>query len=425
MSWRNRLRRWTRWQTAIGKTDPNLPSVESDKNQVPEPPSITEPEPVDSQLQGQIHANLPVSPGNEADRLHEKAKKLYELEKSGLWKTTPVTLTTATVGNVLHQASSEPGVFDLSKPVAFDGREIKQTRTLFAPSTKNLSRLISGMNKSSTPSSSLIMKFLPSPWPGQNGKSLKKFPPLEMHFDISRTAENRFNLSNMIATTEDVCNDVMLPDKTLDIRFRQKTFFPFDAANLEHYPQITEFLEASQLGQRVNVMTPPELVVPIPTFMCNAKSGMKASDASTDVRYLFAGLAYQTHASYDFQNWELRYSSINSGKADGRRAELTLHPTRSKTGEPRAADKDRTLDQELTLDYINSAYALVDTLDTLEQPVLRMVGSEPSRGLDSKINYEFLPSVRYCEASSANNMPQQFRYLAKHINFGEETEATA
>jgi hypothetical protein len=216
----------------------------------------------------------------------------------------------------------------------------------------------------------------------------------------------------------------MLPDKALDIRFRQTTCFPFIAANLDAYPQIAKFLEASQLGQRVNIITPPELVVPIPNFMCNLKSGTKATKgASTDVRYLFAGLTYRTQINYDFRDWRLRYTSINSGKADGRHAELTLHPARMSRLE--TASEDRALNQELTLDYIKSAYALVDTLDSLDKPVPQKMGSHALHGPYPVIGYENIPSVLYYDAQKSTSISRQFKHFSRSIDFQDVNDDVA
>ncbi|OBT85795.1 hypothetical protein VE02_06038 [Pseudogymnoascus sp. 03VT05] len=430
MSWRNRLRRWARWQTPIEKADSEeaLGIEEGDKKEL-DLPSKAEEQGLASQAEHDA-LGLSMSPHHKANRLDEEKVRQYELQESNLWNTTPITSTSATVGNVLHQALPGSGPVDASKPVHFDGKEVMNSRTLFVPSTKNLSRLVSGMgnDRDTRTSSVLTMKFLPSPWSGETMKQLSKFPTLEMMFSMTSTAENRFKLANMVAITEDICSDVMLPDKALDIRFRQRTSFPFIAANLEAHPQIAEFLEASQLGQRSNVMTPPELVVPIPDFMSSLKGDKgPASSASTAVRYMFAGLTYRTQISYDFRDWRLRYSSVNSGKADGRCGELTLLPRHKKSSEVVAGKSELALNRELTIDYIKSAYALVDTLENLDKPVARRTESnelKPPRSPDSLVGYEYIPSVHYTRPDRTST-PQKFRYFDRGISFEDENDDTA
>lgn len=431
MSWRNRLRRWSRWQTPIEKADSEEAiGIEEGDRQELDLPSKAEEQGLASQAEHQDLGSLSMSPHHKANRLDVERVKQYELQESNLWSTTPITSTSATVGNVLHQTlpGSEP--VDVSKPVHFDGKEVLNSRTLFVPSTKNLSRLVSGMgnDRDTRTSSVLTMKFLPSPWSGESMKQLSKFPTLEMMFSMTSTAENRFKLANMVAITEDVCSDVMLPDKALDIRFRQRTSFPFIAANLEAHPQIAEFLEASQLGQRSNVMTPPELVVPIPDFMSSLKGDKgPASSASTAVRYMFAGLTYRTQISYDFRDWRLRYTSVNSGKADGRCGELTLLPRHKKSNEVVAGKSERDLNQQLTMDYIKSAYALVDTLESLDKPVARRTHSNelnPRRSPDSLVGYEYIPSVHFT-GPNRTSTPQQFKYFDRDISFEDENDDTA
>ncbi|ELR03187.1 hypothetical protein VC83_02309 [Pseudogymnoascus destructans] len=431
MSWRNRLRRWSRWQTPIKKADSEetLGIEEGDKKAL-DLPSEAEEQGLASQAEHNALGNSFMFPHYKANKLDEKKARQYELQESNLWSTTPITSTSATVGNVLHQAIPGSGPVDVSKPVHFDGKEIMNSRTLFVPSTKNLSRLVSGMrnDRYTRTSSVLTMKFLPSPWSSENMKQLSKFPTLEMMFSITSTAENRFKLANMVAITEDICSDVMLPDKALDIRFRQKTSFPFIAANLEAHPQIAEFLEASQLGQRSNVMTPPELVVPIPDFMSSLKGDKgAASSASTAVRYMFAGLTYRTQISYDFRDWRLRYSSVNSGKADGRFGELTLLPKHKNSSEVVTGTNELALNQELTVDYIKSAYALVDALEGLDKPVARRTEPnelKPPRSPDSLVGYEYIPSVHYT-GPNRTSTPQQFKYFDRDISVEDENDDTA
>lgn len=429
MSWRDRLRRWSRWQTPIEKADPEeTRSIEEGGDKALDLPSKTEEQNLKTKAEHQAPGSVSMSPHHKAIKLDEEKVKQYELQESNLWSTTPITSTSATVGNVLHQTLPGSGAIDVSKPVHFDGKEIMNTRTLFIPSTKNLSRLVSGMGnyRDTRNSSVLTMRFLPSPWSGENVKQLSKFPTLEMRFSMTNAAENRFTLANMVAITEDVCNDVMLPDKALDLRFRQRTSFPFIAANLGAYPQIAEFLEASQLGQRATVMTPPELVVPIPDFMSSLKGDKgAASSASTAVRYLFAGLTYRTQISYNFRDWRLRYTSINSGKADGRCGELTLLPKHQKSSEEIAGKNERALNQELTMDYIKSAYALVDTLESLDKPVVRRTESKPSQSPDSVVGYEYIPSVHYTGPNRTRSTPQQFNYFDRGISFEDENDDTA
>ena len=408
MSWRNRLRRWTRWQTSIGKVD-SKPRGTDEKGW--------------EQLEEVKSSFTPTH--HKAKKRNEKEIKQYELQESNLWSTTPVTSTMATVGHVLHQTFPSSGIVDVLKPVRFDVKEADNSRTLFVPSTKNLSRLIEGMSSSTLPSSTLTMKFLPSPWFSQKERPSSSFPALEMRFDISGTMENNFNLTNMVAITEDICNDVMLPVKALDIRFRQKTCFPFIAANLEAYPQIARFIEASQLGQRVNIMTPPELVVPIPNFMCSQKSTTDATNGtSTDVRYLFAGLTYRTQIKYDFQDWCLQYTSVNSGKADGRCAELSLIPAHKNLNELEPSKVKPVFDEDLFADYIRSVYFLVDKLGNLDQVDTREAAL--SREVKTPlIKHWHAPSFDHGGAQKQTDIAGNFTYFPKSIDFrGEFDNAT-
>jgi len=233
----------------------------------------------------------------------------------------------------------------------------------------NLSQIISmGDNESTKPVTSLRMRFIPSPWNSTGPTALKAYPPIEMRFSMDEQTKN-LELKDVLAITESAVSDVMLPERAVDLRFRQRTTARLSTLHNHQLSQIEEFLNASQLNvENGRLMTPPSLVLPIAKHLVSPKS---MPDADTlDVEYLYAGLEYCNTFTTIFQGWKLLYTSIEGGKADGRRSELSLRPSRVLDHE-NLAEKglDTAQLQELrSKQFIRSAYALVDAIESPTEP---------------------------------------------------------
>jgi hypothetical protein len=98
-------------------------------------------------------------------------------------------------------------------------------------------------------------------------------------------------------------------------------------------------------------------MIPIAAHMSNSPGfellGPGTKDAEMqEVEYLFAGLEIRKTISMDFEGWRLVYTSVEAGKAGGRRGELRLRPTRT------VESDDPKLESEEA--FLESAFRLAD-----------------------------------------------------------------
>jgi hypothetical protein len=367
---------------------------------------------LDNEPQEQTKPGLAVE---KAEGSEAGLKEQYQSDEHRLWNSDPTIFTSAIVGNILHEVLAEE-ILDHTKSVTLDNQDAAKTRKLFVPSTRNLSRLVESMNGSTTRTSSFVMRFLPSPWSTQGEKSLKAFPILEMHFHKTRKGE--LALARLLAFTEGSSNDIMIPDRTLDLSFRQNTAFAYIPENLKFYPQITNFLKNTELDlTKGKILTPPELVVSIPEFMCNGVGKSFQNKPTLDVSYLFAGLQFRNHISLNFDGWRLRYTSINGGKAAGQRAEVSLHPVR-KAGE-KGEKGEQT--EKLVNDFVTSAFGLVEALENPPPVQVRKLNVDPLER-DPAIRHVRVPLVERVLMNKKLGKARLYKYFAKSIDLRSELD---
>jgi len=186
-----------------------------------------------------------------------------------------------------------------------------------------------------------------------------------MWFAVDRKSKE-LHLTDVAAVLESTASDVMLPNRILDLRFQQKTTAHLRIRTLHQLPQISEFLKASQLNlTRGRLETPPGLTLPIANHLCDNSASevpRKVEGKSIDTEYIFGGLEYRNTLTLDFKGWQLLYTSIEGGKADGRRSELSLRPRRVDN----AISESKKSSIMLTDDFIRTAYRLVDSLANSE-----------------------------------------------------------
>lgn len=359
MSWRDRLQQWVR---------------------------LISPTPLRAQ-QGMAGSWSELQPGKDVvnstittpDTIENTPSAIEPSSDHPKWSTRTFTSTTATVGHILHSVPSTTPTPEIHTSSPFD-LSTSHT-TIFRPFTLNLSRFLrSTQLPPPTTTSSLVMKFLPSPWATatttRGTDAVGAFPALEFNFEVlTKDSEDKgLELRDVLAVTETTKRDVMLPALPLDLRFRQRTTATL--RNGGEVPQIREFLEASQLDiNKGRLETPPGLTVPIAKHLVSVSgttvSGTTGATESTttagdvpigeeevEVQYLFAGLEYRNTLTFKsaFRGFTLRYTSVEGGKADGRRSELFLLPSKTTSVDP----------EEATRAYVKAAFSLVKTLSAFD-----------------------------------------------------------
>jgi hypothetical protein len=322
--------------------------------------------------EGSLSANLahiPVSVGLSQKDISQPNAEGIPQKPSGyiFWDRQTFTTTSAFVGHVLQEV---PGTSEIATRLPGD---TAFRRTIFRPTVINISRLLGAMPPlNRLPQTSLVMRFIPSPWTSEGSQTLTSLPPIEMRFTVDRETKE-LQLKDVIAVVESAASEIMLPDRALDLRFHQRTTSRLRTLHHHQLPQISGFLKLSQLNlMRGRLETPPGLTLPIATHLCGgdlSQTLFSSPEKSVDAEYIFGGLEYRSTLSFDFEGWNLLYTSVEGGKADGRRAELRLRPRRISYD----TLQERKSAAVWTEEFVEAAYRLVDTLENFGTPSVHYV----------------------------------------------------
>ncbi|KUJ23624.1 uncharacterized protein LY89DRAFT_777338 [Mollisia scopiformis] len=345
LNWRQRMRDWTRFVAPLSKepaytaqtisepTLSSLPTTRSSDTETPTPAQDSE------QRDSPLH-----------------------------WSKRYFTETSALMGTVLHSKPNKIDIGPKSTPMNTPG-------LVHAFSTKvpNLSRVLSkaGAPLKSKTIDRLVLRFQPNPFflvvkRDRHSKypsfkksmpigveALSAFPSLEMTFSIDGNKNTK--LEGVNAIMHEKKTDVMLPDSAVDIRFQQRITSRLTRKFLK---PIKNFLAESQLSlaSKGKLDTPPTITLPISAHLCQGEGfkllGLKETDKhleDREVQYLFAGLEVHSTLVFDWKDFRVCYTSIEAGKAGGRRAELKLRPVRG----------GAVVSEE---DFVAAAYRLADML---------------------------------------------------------------
>lgn len=409
LSWRDRLRQWTRWTTPISKEaeskDNAVQKVEESKKA--KKPLL--PVPIDSKSHDEprdakqsILSDIAAS---------ESLKWWYKGEPRFTGPPKPDgpdvaywdgpndigVETSAIMGSVLHNI---PPSSSSAEPSQCNPLFVNAVRS-FSTSVPNISRILAAAVASNRrPTESVVTRFLPNPFAlSPTGKSpigsevLSAFPPVEIRFGVRRETKDLFiNYIRAVLSTEN--SDLMLPDSPIDIRFQQRTTSRLHCTTYNWPEALRDFLEKSNLtldfekGGGLN--TPPSLMIPIASHMCKSPGfellGIGKNDAEThDVEYLFAGLEIRKTIAMEFEGWRLLYTSVEAGKAGGRRGELRLRPARMSKGDDPSKETEAA--------YLESAFRLADGSYTatevrrIIQDYIRTVPTAKGRNVDRDFKY--------------------------------------
>ena len=374
MSWRNKMRHWARWESPIEKAVGKPVDV---KEYIMELDDLVKPEETAPTPKEEVAA---APPQDELVPVAEsEAVEASNVEEGALWQARP-RKSYAMIGNLLHEQDIQTTINP--KPVEFN---VKDTRTLFTTNNRNLASLVDHLRAFES-RQRVFLKFLPSPWTPRGGEALSVFPAVEMEFQNPAYADAPLVLNNVHAISEEVHNDIMLPDKTLDLSFRQRQSFQISSKKAMQLPQIADFLTKSRLNpSRSEVLTPAELTLPIPSYICRNPSSVFGEKEQLEVPYLFAGLEFRESATFNYNNWLLRYRTINGGKAAGQWSEFSLDYQRTPDAQKLLSSEVENTDEVLR-SFTTEVFRLVDDLDT------------PHQEGETEITHEYLPSVRRCDS---------------------------
>ncbi|KAG0651571.1 hypothetical protein D0Z07_1726 [Hyphodiscus hymeniophilus] len=387
LAWRERLGQWSRWVTPISRDT----GVEDKATKSSGADRIT----VDAQrdTSNGLETQHEVENGSRKMPATTQRAKPRVPPPAGvaIWSDEINVQSSALMGAVLYDQSQLPAKDSPKDPSFADA-----TRS-FSTSIPGISRLLASASASDKQASeSIIMKFLPNPFFSPSGEQVpigsaarSAFPPIEMRFAVDpRTRLMELDFVHAIHSTEN--SDLMLPDSPMDIRFQQITTSRLYYNRRRLPPWIANFLAASNLTldySRGGLQTPPSLMIPIASHICNKDAfGLLGSDKvlkeNQNVEYLFTGLEIRKTISMGFKGWRLLYTSIEAGKAGGRRGELRLRPARIvESGDPALETAEAF--QETAFQLADTSYTAVKLQKILGKLVRSVVMHRDKIGPDA------------------------------------------
>ncbi|KAH6668199.1 mitochondrial inner-membrane-bound regulator-domain-containing protein [Halenospora varia] len=329
LSWRDKLRSWTRWIVPIGKA--STERVEED-----------------------VLVHRPGPKGPKTKKASKNANKAREAQQRGgdVWDVEYATRSSAILGSVLH---NHP---DTSKNMPSTPWGTHATRRVFDTSLPSVSNVIKHADIiRKAPIESLVLRFLPNPFqidPRTNNAVgagvFSAFPPIEMTFNIHKDTRG-LKLSGVDAIVEEGGTDLMLPDHAADVRFQHRTTSRLRAEKLNMVP-IKNFLRSSILSavdRRVDL--PATIKMPISRHLCYtpglAELKMDLGQDIYDVEYLFVDREKRKTMFLTFQDWKMDFTTVDAGKtSDNKTRMIRLRPT--KVGSPGSPQEFTAVVYELT-----------------------------------------------------------------------------
>lgn len=350
LPWRDRMRHWVRWTAGVAK--------DSHKTSGSSSGALSKEVPVNEAMK-----KMAMSVNRKQLSPADKALHPGQIQDYIRWEDQTFTTSSIVLGHILHESD---GQAPIAAPLA-NASTVKGTK--FLPTTQNLAQLLSDNELTTTePQASVRMRFVPSPWTSTGPKATRTFPPVDMRFSINEETK-QLELEDVVAVMQSTASDVMLPDCALDLRFRQSITCRLRTLHSNQLESIKDFLLASQLNiTNGPLVTPSSLTIPISRHMFKHDDDTNI-EAPASVEYLFAGLEYRKTFSTAFDGWKLMYASIEGGKAEGRRTELSLRPTRVNTNENLARSSPQSYKERSADRFIEAAYKLVDALEETESNV--------------------------------------------------------
>ncbi|KAG4437480.1 hypothetical protein IFR05_007035 [Cadophora sp. M221] len=411
LPWREQLRDWTRW------TAPTTKEAAKELKPVTLEPILV------SQL------NSP----------REQGKATGEAgAQSTHWNDSYFTETSAVIGKVLHSNLT----FLNSPPIPLTLGGPNQTHT-FCTQVQNLSRVLSKTQvlQGGARTDSLFLRFLPNPFVttihARHGKHAQKkplktmaigsqallaFPTIEMRLKIDPETKHA-RLADVKAIVQESNTDVLLPHNNTDVRFQQRTTSRILKRALRPVREYLQKCNLSLKGTEI-LQTLPSITIPIEKHLCRGegfkllddveiKGNRHPSPDVRDVEYLFAGLEIRSSLSFEYNSWPLLYTSIEAGKAGGRRAELKLRPI---LGGNLPLPGNKIPDEN---DFITMAYKLASDIgDQDSENLVPNILAAPRRvtmttDVDPKV-------ARLVQSDGPGVVRPAFKYFARRVKLGPD-----
>ena len=153
-------------------------------------------------------------------------------------------------------------------------------------------------------------------------------PWLRLHIGIDAMQRQvTLKLASLVCQTEEL--DLLLPSRPADLRLEAEKCL---SSSKEIDPAIAKFIRESELDiwGTGRLQTPPRLSISIPDMACSHLPESVATklekDGSHEIPavYIFQHLEHHSHMIMDYEGHSLRYSTVEAGRARGRRQEMRV-----------------------------------------------------------------------------------------------------
>lgn len=284
MSWRDRLRQWTRYIVPISKPH------ENGKTDLGLHRKVTPPSPVQTEV--------------EAEAQH---------------------LFTATFGHILHEKSSAFA----KKPDTI--RRVLSPVLPHPAAFTEISESGGGLEKHTF----ILLNLVPAPGHSESVKAPEVRLRLPVNADDDFSKFSMSNGSSLYAVRPWYQRDILLPSENVDVRLAQQRKLPLDITKQQ---SIQDFFAASEFNLvQGRLKTPSHTQVSIPIKWLGKKT-----KKTVNIPYMFAGLEIHQTLDLPFNGHILRYSSIEAGQHGGTRQELSLEALASVDSNGMTNRKQRT-----------------------------------------------------------------------------------
>lgn len=274
MSWRDKLRQWSRYVNPVTKE------------------VLVEDTPLD--LAGKVSLPMPTLEATDKRTMNR---------------------ITATFGHILH--------------TGHDSREAKMAKSRrilspVVPHPASLTSITADSDSTVAQSTAIILNF--SPDPAQAQKFGDAVPEIRLRLPVNPDTDLSAFAFPPDSTLDGVIpgrvDDILLPDESVDVRLTQQRLLPLDA----NQQSLKEFLAVSEFNLLAGrLRTPSRTQFSIPSKWLSASPSPSPQDQATDVPYTFMGLEIHQVVDLAWRGHTLRYSSIEAGQHGGQRQELSLH----------------------------------------------------------------------------------------------------
>ncbi|KAM0417285.1 hypothetical protein ACHAPT_012726 [Fusarium lateritium] len=221
-----------------------------------------------------------------------------------------------------HKVQPSPWHCDPSEhhvPISTLARK-SRTFSPLVPHPASFSALRPEDDKPLTQSTTIILNLAPY---ADRSATNKKGPPIRIRLPVTPEADlTNFSIPKDASAHGVVTwhtNDLMLPGKSVDVRFQHERILPLDISQSDG---LKSFLDQSEFNLlQGHLRTPSQVNIKVPIQWFNPATRV---DGGLEVRYAFRGLEIHQTTEMPWRGHTLRYSSIEAGQHGGQRQELTL-----------------------------------------------------------------------------------------------------